>query len=286
MVVYNHFPDEPSLDAALQTADWLLFIDNSSNPAVTDRLRAYVGARSSRAELIVAGGNVGLSRGYNLGVKRALDLGVIWILLVDHDAIFDADLLPDLRTAWKRLESAGESVGVVVPIVSDDRRVLGSSLGFRSATTPLKTSITSGMLTTVPLFEAVGGFDERIFVDGSDLDLTLRLRALGRGVFQLNRVLVVQQFEDKPLLSGPLYRLLSLLIRFRSLLRVRMGNCNIYRTTLSIYPVDRETRLVEALQRVGSETPSGRGLAWLIRSLNAAEKVAIGVAVRLSPSPT
>jgi len=248
MVVYNHLPDFTALEAALRHSDSLVLIDNASASEVREELERFRSRFPEKCALILNDTNLGLSKAYNSAVERLTRDGFHWLYLLDHDACFADDFFTATRDAWTRLESQGENVGVVVPIVTDDPRYLGSSAGFRRQFSFLQTTMTSGILTNVDVFAKLGGFDERLFVEAADLDFTSRANRAGYRVCLLNRVLIVQQFGETPHGSRDAIRLAESLLRIRSFVRVGIGNSNMLRTHLSSFPPTRLARLYAALR--------------------------------------
>jgi glycosyltransferase involved in cell wall biosynthesis len=270
MVVYNHVPDAESIDFALPHVDYVVLIDNSTDETVSNALVQLVARRRGQCILIPSKGNQGLSRAYNLAADYVGKLGVIWIHLLDHDAIFRGDYFLRSREAWESLNGSKVRVGAVVPIVSDDLTLLNRRIGLRRSLTTLSSAITSGILTQVGVLKEVGGFDESLFVEAADFELTSRMRRLGWSVWCINEVLVVQEFET-PVVGRTLpVSLGSWATRFRSLVRVAIGNANIYRTRLSSYNPRRTGELRATLRRLRKVKGLRRQVA-IIRALNRIE---------------
>lgn len=137
----------------------------------------------------------------NLGVARALNQGVAWAAardcstawLLDHDTTPEADCLERLRAA------AVEVAGLRVPALRYDtlpdvrcrwpQTPPGSRYRFRYVYAdamrepqPVDHAITSGSLLDLAPFDAVGPFDDGLFIDLVDVEYCLRLRARGFGV--------------------------------------------------------------------------------------------------------
>lgn len=239
MVVYNHRPDVPSLETALRHVDRLVLIDNGSHPEVRAALAGFASRFPGRVLVWENGANLGLSKAYNRALAGLKELGVEWVYFLDHDATFGDRFFEETRNAWTDLERGGARVGIVVPIATDDPRLANSTLGFRRALSDLRTTMTSGILTRMEVFDAVGGFDERFFVEAADLDFTSRVAQAGYRVCVVNRVLIVQQFGLSPNPALTPVRIGDRLIRFRSRVRVGIGNSNEYRTRLFYYPNHR-----------------------------------------------
>lgn len=248
MVVYNHRPDVPSLEVAVANSDRVILVDNGSRPEIVQALRDFAGRFPDQVEVVENGANLGLSKAYN-GVIGPLGAeGFDWLYFLDHDATFGAALFAESKRTWSVLEAAGDRVGVVVPIATDDPRLAGTNLGLRTPISELRSTITSGILTRFEVFRSVGGFDERLFTEAADLDFTSRVGQTGRRIVMLKRVLLVQQFGLSPDPHLGSVRLGDRLIRFRSLIRVGIGNSNMYRTKLFYYPERRHEAHLRTLR--------------------------------------
>jgi len=248
MVIYNHLPDFTALETALRHADWVVLIDNGSFPDIRNELARFVARFPDRILLLENGSNLGLSRAYNQALTELKKHDVHWLYFLDHDATFGDRLFEETRNSWAELERRGLRVGVVVPIATDDPQLMNSTVGLRREYGDLRTTMTSGILTNMTVFDAVGGFDERLFVEAADLDFTSRVAQADYKVCIVNRVLIVQQFGLSPDPIRMPVRLGDRLIRLRSLVRVGIGNSNEYRTKLFYYPDHRHAGHLRTLR--------------------------------------
>lgn len=185
----------------------------SNDPGAEERLRldgwvrSVVGSPSSDrpppVEVLYNGANFGLSRALNRGIQRALDLGAEFVLLLDQDSLLKLGAVDALREDHDRL---ARSFPVGAVSCSNDEQVTLSRFplgvlermreihteGWRrhhglhhdSRTADEPTFMNSGTLLPTNVLRAVGGFDERLFVDATDFDLSLRLRQHGLRLFR------------------------------------------------------------------------------------------------------
>lgn len=272
VAVYNHVPDLRSLEVALQCTEKLVLIDNGSRADVVAELRKFQARFPDRCQLVESDQNLGLSKAFNRAVARLRAEGIHWLYFLDHDASFTERFFLETRTTWASLEAQGERVGVVVPIVTDDPSLLDERLGFHRSYSFLQSTMTSGILTNVEVFYALGGFDERLFVEAVDLDFTSRVNAAGYRVCLVNRVLIVQQFGLPPDDNRFPTRAANFLMRLRSFVRVGIGNSNMLRTRLFSYPPARQQRLYAALRWIISERYPWRNQARLTYVLDKLEE--------------
>jgi glycosyltransferase involved in cell wall biosynthesis len=281
MLVYNHAPDSASLERALNVVDYLVLIDNHSRPEVRAGLREFAGAHPAKTLLVENEVNLGISRAYNRAVELIRPKDVQWVYFLDHDAIFDEGLIVETRALWDELVAAGRSPGVVVPIVTDDPSCVGTNMGIRERWSPVRSVITSGMLTTVDVLSALNGFDEHMFCEQVDLELSMRMRAHQLDVVRLNRVLILQKFEEKPRMGGKLSRFMNRLVGFRSRVRIAMDNANIYRTTSSVYSKERQKDLDWSIEYIGTKLHHTRFDMIFVRLVVRVERGSIKFAQKL-----
>jgi hypothetical protein len=78
-------------------------VDNGS----TDGSDAFVEQRHPEVELVRTGDNLGFSGGNNAGIRRALEHGADWVLLLNNDAVADSGLSVALAAAASERPDAG-----------------------------------------------------------------------------------------------------------------------------------------------------------------------------------
>jgi rhamnosyltransferase len=129
--------------------------------------------------------NPGVSKAYNFGLQLALAQKKSWLLLLDQDTT----LPPHLFEVYQLAMEKNPEVGIFAPLVRDSRglvspfryyfgkglRLTTVSSGFHSF--QHRRIINSGMLVSVKLFQAAGGYDERFPMDFSDICFTERVMA-------------------------------------------------------------------------------------------------------------
>lgn len=166
-------------------------VDNGSVDGSADAIEE----RFPEVELIRAGVNLGYAAGNNVGIRRALDRGADWVILVNNDATVTADLVPALAAAAGRHPDAGALAGkVYVTEPPDVLSYAGGSfdprLGYSgrvrgagkrddgSYDEELDVDWGTGALLAVSreTIERVGLLDEELFAYLEDVDWCLRIR--------------------------------------------------------------------------------------------------------------
>jgi len=120
--------------------------------------------------------NAGVSAAYNHGSHLAIKMGMNWMFLLDQDT----KLPPGALMKYSAATAEHPTQLVFAPVVWDQRGIV-SPFKFRGATGVRISSpgevltlkkyraINSGLLVSTALFEEVGGYDESIPLDFSDI---------------------------------------------------------------------------------------------------------------------
>jgi GT2 family glycosyltransferase len=182
----------------------VLVVDNAS----TDRSLAILAERHPSVKIIRMEGNFGPARARNVGMRAAASR---WVLALDNDAIVPPDMLEKLAAAAAREE--GTAIAQPRSVFHADRgRVHYDGGGFhyaglialRNFYRPISEADGNGVLAVdcavaVALLldrDAVldaGGYDETFFILFEDLDLSFRLRALGRAILSVEDAIVLHK---------------------------------------------------------------------------------------------
>lgn len=165
-------------------------IDNGSSDGSVEFLRNQF----PEIEVLPQGRNLGFAAGCNVGMKRALQTGTEFILLVNNDTEVDPDMLAELLREAEKDPSAAMVSPKILYFDLPDRiwwaggrynlwHGIPSHIGRRSKDEgqfdePRSIDWATGcvLLLRSQALSEVGLFDERLFGNGEDLDLSLRLR--------------------------------------------------------------------------------------------------------------
>jgi len=165
-------------------------VDNGS----TDGSADAVAERFPAVELIRTAINLGFAAGNNVGIRRALDRGADWVLLLNNDALAEDGLVAALERAAAARPDAGVLACKVLFADSGKLWYAGASFdpilgrsrhdGFGSADAPGElrdTARATGTGTAVSraAIERAGLLDEELFLYAEDLEWCLRIKAAG-----------------------------------------------------------------------------------------------------------
>jgi GT2 family glycosyltransferase len=171
----------------------ILVVDNGSRDGSAEHLRATF----PNVEVIASAHNLGFTGGCNLGMRRALERGADYVLLVNNDTVVKPDFLMQLLAESERNPKAGMVSPKIYYFDDPDRiwwaggtfslwRGLPRHLGWKQKDggqfemiRTIDWATGCGLLLKSAALEEAGLFDEKIFANGEDLDLSLRMRRLG-----------------------------------------------------------------------------------------------------------
>ncbi len=162
----------------------VVVVDNESAPPIPDLPR--------EVDLVRCANNLGYAGGNNAGIRHVLTRQPApdAIAIINNDAVVDRYMLAELATYLGQ----HPDVGAAAPVLRepDGRHAAsGGSWGFwrlrrydEAPTGPRRVDFAIGAALLVPraVMEVVGGFDERFFHYGEDLDFCLQLAHRGYSV--------------------------------------------------------------------------------------------------------
>jgi GT2 family glycosyltransferase len=165
-------------------------VDNGSS----DGSPEAVAERFPDVELIRAGVNLGFAGGNNVGIRRALDQGAEWVLLLNNDASVETGIVDALAAAAQARPDAGVLACKVLFADADRLWYAGAGFdpylgrsrheGFGEPDRPDNLRDTdratgAAMAVSRAAIEAAGLLDEELFLYAEDLEWSLRIRKAG-----------------------------------------------------------------------------------------------------------
>jgi rhamnosyltransferase len=133
--------------------------------------------------------NMGISYALNQGLKQSKELGYILFLTMDQDS-----------------ELKENAIYEMLQVLDSDRNIISVGPNIYNKVTKNKDSyvlvdrlITSGNLTYTNIANEVGGYENKLFIDGVDFDFSLKLRDTGKNIalaFKAQIIHKVGEYED------------------------------------------------------------------------------------------
>jgi len=155
--------------------------DNSLNPSHASEIEKLVKAES--AHYISMHGNVGIGKAQNAGIVFAKSLGCEYVILMDDDSLPANDMIDQLFSALELKSAEIGSQVIVCPRPIDYEIEVEDKEGRISTMTECHDMMSSGTLIPMRVFEKIGYFDEKLFIDFVDFDWGWRFRAKNGRIF-------------------------------------------------------------------------------------------------------
>lgn len=179
-VVVLYHPEEDviaGIGSYLPYLGMLYVIDNSG---ISPDMEKRVAVLSSGIRYIRNKDNIGIAAALNKGATLALQDGFGWLLTMDQDSSFlPAEASAYFATAFTTLRQDSR-VAVIAP--------LHGPSPVPEPFTPVTSCITSGSLVRLSTWKAVGGYDEKLFIDEVDHEFCYRVQLQQYQVMQVNTV--------------------------------------------------------------------------------------------------
>ncbi len=182
IVLYN--PDierlRENITAISPQVTKVILIDNASKNI--DEIKALA-AEFNNIIYIRNADNFGIAKALNQIIDKADELGVEWVLSLDQDSVCQPDIISTYDKLAKR---AKENVAIITSKYEDNN--VSVDFGLVRAYEKVKFCITSGALNNVRCIKAVGGFDEKLFIDMVDYDICYALTRAGFRIIRMNYI--------------------------------------------------------------------------------------------------
>lgn len=187
LVTYN--PDlellDNSIDTLLGQVSKILIVDNASFNASEIKSRY-----SSVADLMFLDHNAGISGAYNIGINIASKNGYEFILFLDQDSILQKSAVKILLSGFER----DSRIAVSVPSIFDKNT--GDLVTVSGDYDKIRTIINSGSLFRLSIFSTIGNFDESLFIDFVDVEMSLRLQHNRMIMIRSSKAILEHQLGD------------------------------------------------------------------------------------------
>ena len=157
-----------NIDAVIIQCTHLYLVDNGSGNVdeVKGLLNQY---NQSKISILWNRENQGIAKALNQLTSAAQKEGFDWILTLDQDSVVPSNIVGEFE---KYINNS--SVGILCPIICDRNK--DEEIKINEDCTEIDECITSGSLLNIKAWSEIGGFDERMFIDGVDFDICYRLR--------------------------------------------------------------------------------------------------------------
>ena len=209
VIIVTYEPELNNLKRLTQCAEAAGFlpvlVDNSEkNPVEKHKI-------SSQSHVISMKGNAGIAAAQNAGVRYAKKLGAQVIGFFDQDSAADETLLKKLQNSLTELGAC-----VVAPLALEKDTMeeypvqnltkcgYPKDVYVKGKKGPQRVDlvISSGMMTTMEVFEKVGNYDEDFFIDFVDVEWCLRCKKAKVPVFVIPDAVLLHKIGNESMSVG------------------------------------------------------------------------------------
>ena len=170
-----------NIQSYIKSVEKLYIVDNTENPVLQITNALY---QLENIVYLHDGKNKGIAARLNQASNLAIKEGYTWLLTMDQDSFFRAEMLLNYLncfTTFERKENV--SMFVVSYYEKSSENVVCNALAVNHL-------ITSGSFLNLKLFPVIGGFDEKLFIDEVDFEYCLRSAARGFGIVRFTNILL------------------------------------------------------------------------------------------------
>lgn len=174
----------------------VILVDNGS----TDDSLSRISRRFPSVQIVETGENLGYAGGNNVGLRRAIEAGAEWILVLNNDVTLAPDCLSQLVAAAEARPMGGafgpliyqadtqQEIQAAGGFFTDGLRYTWRGMGETETgqfdrLCPVDLLPGSALLLSRDVLKTVGLFDERFFLYREDVDLCIRISDAGYGLY-------------------------------------------------------------------------------------------------------
>lgn len=167
---------ELNLDSISQQVNKVFIVDNASENQneIIELIKKY-----RNIEIFTNEKNFGIGRALNIIFLSAEDY-YTYVLTLDQDSVCSYNMVEELYKCFST------HIGIVCPRIKDINR--NDKFIVNRGIVNVSRCITSGSLTKVKAWKNIGGYDEKMFIDGVDFDFCDRLIKNGYEIIENNNV--------------------------------------------------------------------------------------------------
>ena len=213
---FNSAPDTLDCVDSLRKCNYpalsILVVDNASEPNIVAQLKANL----SEKELLCNVGNFGFAKGNNLGIRKAMEYGPDYVLVLNNDTVVEPDFLTPLVEQLEADETNAVAGGTICYYPNSERvwfaggdffprrafsfrRHLNKSYEQLIALDPEEVTWLSGcmMLFRTSVLAQVGLFNEDFFMYLEDTELSLRIMKFGYKLWYVPKACIYHKVRDE-----------------------------------------------------------------------------------------
>lgn len=130
--------------------------------------------------------NQGIARALNILCKSAYEMSYDWIITLDQDSVSPDALVSSL------VHFVGEDIAVISPNI-EYRNNNQYTYHTTETSAIVEWAITSASLTSLKVWQILGGFDDKLFIDYVDYDFCIRAKQKGYKTIRVYSVVLLHE---------------------------------------------------------------------------------------------
>lgn len=126
--------------------------------------------------------NKGIAAAQNIGIRKAKELGCLYIVFFDQDSEVEADYIGKMRTEYERIKEKYPRMAVLGPTIvnkENGEKYKSTNKKRENGCVILPALISSGSMMKSDILEKVGVMDEKLFIDYVDFEWCWRAGSQG-----------------------------------------------------------------------------------------------------------
>ena len=165
---------------------FLVVLDNSNNK--NHKLQEDIKSISDKIIFIDNPLNFGIAKCLNKAAQVAIERKVDWLLTMDQDSFFEADIFAKYIT---KLEEACNSYPnlSIFTLEHSENTTFTNNVSFEL----VRSAITSGSIIKLEYWKQLGGFEEKLFIDEVDTEYVFKNLVAKLDVVKCNNLFLVHQ---------------------------------------------------------------------------------------------
>lgn len=182
------------VNSVINQVDEIIIIDNGSEKETILILQQL--AVKEKITIVYCDENKGIASALNIGIDFAKKKKYEWALTLDHDSEPTPTMIAKMFQFYSTLSnSQREKVGMLAPSYCE--KAFLSDYSFNESVIDSKevlTIMTSGNLIRLDVFDIVGNYKEKLFIDSVDHEFCLRLASCGFKIILVSNAILLHSW--------------------------------------------------------------------------------------------
>ena len=172
-------------NAIKKQVDSVIIVDNGSNKETIGELNKI--ENDEQTNVIYLAKNKGIAEALNHGVNLAIELGYKWVITMDNDSKACVNMVDTMRKTYNDFsENEKKEIVSLAPRYIQE----GTKLEEEEGISYEKLVITSGNLIKTSIFDEIGFFNEKYFIDYVDNEFCLRIIDVDKKIVQVKAAIL------------------------------------------------------------------------------------------------